>query len=244
MFGNYLKAFWGDWVARMSGPASIVLAFLATYFEFIVKHGKAALWVASAVCFIIASYRIWAAERRRLEELTKHKLIFEIDERSMRIRVEQTKSSIRIFANTQLRFENRDTYPLNVKGIDITLHRSGIKGVRGAADIFTLFAILRLSSNGVLINKDELENMMVQERRVTPFYLIEAMLAIEDEQIKTATDLDVTDYIKITMRGSGYQPDFTAELYPYWKAALEDEGTSQMVLVGAPSIHKDYRRLS
>ena len=228
----------------MSGPSSIVLAFLAAYFDFIVKHGKAALWAASAVCFIIASYRTWAAERRRLEELTKHKLIFEIDERSTRIRVEQTKSAIRVFANIQLRFENRDTYPLSVKGIEITLHRLGIKGVRDAADIFTLFAILRLSSNGAPINKDELENIMVQERRVTPFYMIEAMLAIQDSQIKTATDLDVTDYIKITLRGSGYQPDFTAKLYPYWKAALEDKGTSQLVIVGASSILKDYRRLN
>lgn len=59
MLKEYFAALWADWVARMSGAASIILAFLAAYFEFIVQHGKAALWVTAAICFIIASYRIW-----------------------------------------------------------------------------------------------------------------------------------------------------------------------------------------
>jgi hypothetical protein len=92
MYRDYFAALWGDWVARMSGAASILLAFLATYWEFVVKHGKVTLWIASAVCFAIASYRIWAKERRLLEELTKHKLIFEIDERNTKVRVEQRRA--------------------------------------------------------------------------------------------------------------------------------------------------------
>lgn len=62
MLKKYFAAVWADWVARMSGIASIILAFLAAYFEFIVKHGKAVLWITAALCFIIASYRIWAKE--------------------------------------------------------------------------------------------------------------------------------------------------------------------------------------
>jgi hypothetical protein len=50
----------------MSGPASIILAFLAAYFEFIVKHGLAVLWVAAAACLLLTSYRIWSKERREL----------------------------------------------------------------------------------------------------------------------------------------------------------------------------------
>jgi hypothetical protein len=244
MYRKYLAALWGDWVTRMSGAASIVLAFLAAYWEFIVKHGKVALWIASAVCFVIASYRVWAKERRRLDELTKHKLIFEIDERSTSIRVDQTKSAIRIFANIQLWFENMDIHPLSVKGINFTLHRMGIKRVRDASDIYTLLAILRVSSNGVPINKDDLEGMMIQERRVTPFYLIEAMLAIEDEQIRAAADLDFLTYIKVVLRGSGSQPEFTAKLFPHWEAALGREGMSQITVRGASSIRRDYRSLN
>lgn len=190
-----------------------------------------------------ASERERDALKGQLEELTKHKLIFEIDQRHTVIRVQQTENAIRIFANIQLRFENKDIYPLSVKGIEISLHRHGIEDVREASDVFTLFAILRLSSNGAPINKDELENMMVQERRVTPFYLIETMLAIEDEQIKAATDLDVTDYLRITLHSSGHQPAFVAYLHPYWTAALGNEGTNQSVVTGARSITKDYRRL-
>jgi len=67
MLRKYLASLWADWVARMSGVASVILAFLAAYLEFIVKHGKAALWVTAAICFVIASYRIWAKEHQALE---------------------------------------------------------------------------------------------------------------------------------------------------------------------------------
>ena len=64
MLKEYFAALWADWVARMSGIASVILAFLAAYLEFIVKHGKAVLWVTAALCLIIASYRIWAKEHK------------------------------------------------------------------------------------------------------------------------------------------------------------------------------------
>jgi hypothetical protein len=70
MLRKYLAALWADWVARMSGAASVLLAFLAAYLEFVIKNGKAALWVTAAVCFIIASYRIWAAEHKKASEAT------------------------------------------------------------------------------------------------------------------------------------------------------------------------------
>jgi hypothetical protein len=66
MLGKYLAALWSDWVARMSGVASVILAFLAAYLEFIVKNGRVALWATAAVCFVVASYRIWAKEHKAL----------------------------------------------------------------------------------------------------------------------------------------------------------------------------------
>ncbi len=53
MLKKYLAALWADWVARMSGAASVILAFSAAYFEFIIRNGKAALWVTAAICFIV-----------------------------------------------------------------------------------------------------------------------------------------------------------------------------------------------
>jgi hypothetical protein len=176
--------------------------------------------------------------KSQYEELTKHKLIFEIDQRHTVIRVEQTKSALRIFANIQLRFENKDIYPLYVKGVEISLRRYGIEGVRKASEIYTRFAVLRFSSNGTSLNKSELENMLVQERRVTPFYMIETMLAIEDEHIKDASDLDAVTYLMVTLRSSGSQPEFSAKLFLSWESALTSEGTSVLSVQGAPYISR------
>ena len=182
--------------------------------------------------------------RSEIAENEKHKLIFEIDIRKTIIRVEQTKSALRIYADIQLRFENRDIHPLSVKNIDITLHRMGIENVKSSADIFTLFAILRVTSNGVQLNNDVFEGMTIAGHQLSSYYLIETMIAIEDEEnIKTAEDLDVTDYLRITMQSSGTQPELTAKLHPYWEAARRVGGTRQIHVIGAPSIREDFRRL-
>jgi len=66
---EYFKAILSDWVARMSGPASVALAFSAAYFDYVVKHGRAVLWVAAGVCFVITCYRVWAREFENNEKL-------------------------------------------------------------------------------------------------------------------------------------------------------------------------------
>jgi hypothetical protein len=177
------------------------------------------------------------------DKLANHKLIFEIDERNTVIKVQETNSAIRIFANIQLRFENRSAHSLSLKGLDMSLHRNGIVNKRSAADIFTLFAILRVSRNGEQINKEELEGLTFDGHQLSPFYLFEAMLGIDDEKVKTAQDLDPVHYLRITMQASGGEPKFTADLYAHWQGALKEKGTSQIHVLGAPSISKDYRRI-
>lgn len=183
------------------------------------------------------------AAKAEIEESQRNKLIFEVDQRNSRVRVEQTKSAIRIWLNLQLRFENKGIHPLSVKRFDISLHRMGIVDVRDHEDIFTLFAILRVSSNGVRLNKDALEGLTIAGHELSPFYLIETMIAVEDEHIKTAEDLDAVTYLRVAMQSSGNQPEVTAELHAHWKGALGDEGTSLILVTGAPYIPKDYRRL-
>lgn len=65
----YLRAVYKDWVALMSGIASLSLGFLATFTEYAIRHAKAMLWIAAVVCFVITSYRVWAQERKKVEEL-------------------------------------------------------------------------------------------------------------------------------------------------------------------------------
>src|ERR1051325_5434659 len=59
---EYTTAIWADWVSRMSGIASLVIAFIAAYYE-LTDHGKPALWVAAASCLLIASFMVWYKNR-------------------------------------------------------------------------------------------------------------------------------------------------------------------------------------
>lgn len=66
---EYIRAVYKDWVALMSGIASLSLGFLATFTEYAIRHARALLGIAAALCFVITSYRVWAQERRKVEGL-------------------------------------------------------------------------------------------------------------------------------------------------------------------------------
>lgn len=68
--GRFLSAWWTDWLALMSGAASVGLLFWATISQHTEGQGKLVLLIASAICFVVGSYRIWAKENRRYEEVT------------------------------------------------------------------------------------------------------------------------------------------------------------------------------
>jgi hypothetical protein len=67
---EYFSAIYHDWMARMSGVASVVLAVVGliwpSYFGDI-HHLRTAMWIASALCLVFASFRIWLGERKALE---------------------------------------------------------------------------------------------------------------------------------------------------------------------------------
>ncbi len=182
--------------------------------------------------------------RTELNELTAHKLVFEIDKRNTVIKVEQTNSALRIFADIQLRFENNDTQQRSIKRFDVSLHQGGIVDGRNAAEVFTLFFISDISRDGMPINRDKFEGLTLAAGELSPFYMIRTILTVEDgSHIKSAEDLDPGHYLHIAIESSGYQPEFTANLHPHWSAACSDKGTTQIVVRGARSIQKDFRRL-
>lgn len=58
---------WGkDWTGRMSGLASILLTFWATFFPPTADAARYALLASAIACFILGSYHIWVRERRAL----------------------------------------------------------------------------------------------------------------------------------------------------------------------------------
>jgi hypothetical protein len=65
--GSFLQAILTDWIALLSGAASVVLSFLGAI-------GRKELprwvwWTAAAVCFLLASCRVWTSQYRRANNL-------------------------------------------------------------------------------------------------------------------------------------------------------------------------------
>jgi hypothetical protein len=66
---EYLKAFWNDWVSLMSGAASVIFTFWAILTEPNNVNLRKGLWIVSALCFIVGSYRVWLKERAEVQRL-------------------------------------------------------------------------------------------------------------------------------------------------------------------------------
>src|SRR3982751_6872206 len=82
---RFTSTIWSDWIALLSGIASVVLAFLGELARNSVALGKS-LWVAAAACVIVAAFRAWRKERLRVEELERRfqpklELVFAQDEK-------------------------------------------------------------------------------------------------------------------------------------------------------------------
>lgn len=68
----YIKAVWGDWVARMTGPLSLILLFTPLFNpNFTAQHlgGSNLVWIVAFLCLIVSTFRAWLREHRtRLAE--------------------------------------------------------------------------------------------------------------------------------------------------------------------------------
>src|SRR5712692_97677 len=69
-FERFLQAWGKDWIALMSGFASLVLLFWAAIRPPSQDQLKHAIFFVSVVCFVFGSYRIWSAEHQRWLDLT------------------------------------------------------------------------------------------------------------------------------------------------------------------------------
>ncbi|SRR6266404_1406305 len=255
--------FWNRWSAFVNGLLAIIGALDIIDTHLAPKHPEfKAIWdrfyalprftwqtsvVLASVSFALLSlrgaYQFALDYRKRFERMIKHKLIFEIDERSTTVELveNQDKSpSLGIRAKIRLRFENKDLHPMSMKRLNLTLHE--LQANKQPREFFTTISF-RYSMDGTEIKRDDFEGMMVQDRRLTPFYLVDAFMLIDDENIKSANDLTGIHFLRLTMDAGEYQSPFRADLFLGWKHALETGGTALTITMNAPAIRMDYRRI-
>jgi hypothetical protein len=67
----FLRAIWRDWVARMSGVASVILGVLSATLKEVPTWS---FWLAAAICLLIASFRVWRTEHRKVFDQEKCKM--------------------------------------------------------------------------------------------------------------------------------------------------------------------------
>jgi hypothetical protein len=68
----YLNAIGRDWLARMTGPLSLILLFVPRIAPDLTSKylgGSLLVWIVAFICLIVSSYRAWLSEHRsRLAE--------------------------------------------------------------------------------------------------------------------------------------------------------------------------------
>jgi hypothetical protein len=65
-FWDFLRAFGDDWLASMSGPASVPFAIAAV---FVSGWARPSLLFLAATCIVFASFRVWKKQREEIVRL-------------------------------------------------------------------------------------------------------------------------------------------------------------------------------
>src|SRR5258708_26744677 len=63
----FLKAIGSDWVARMTGPLSLILLFVPVFAPDLSTQylgGNTLVWIVAFICLIVSTYRAWLSEHR------------------------------------------------------------------------------------------------------------------------------------------------------------------------------------
>ena len=125
-FWAFFRAYADDWKTLMSGIGSIILAFWAVTFP-PSDNGKMLLLAASAVCFVVASFRIWENEHRQLLAERSKAARPEIAGEVQEIYIDKVVPSGKkpavagSFLNLKIYMVNRSPTKTTVKGYDLEL---------------------------------------------------------------------------------------------------------------------------
>jgi hypothetical protein len=260
-----LKAvFWNRWGAIVGAILAIfgVLDFIDAHFA---PRFPAALKAAWGTYYVLPSFewRTWITiislallvvaihgayvfalgYSKRWEESTKYKVKFRIDEVSTRVFVQQSSEEIAVItAKIKHQFENEDTHPWTMKQLHLTLHkRDGEDNLippKKSKEIYThvLSDQYMHGSNLSEIPRDQFEGMLIQDGRVTPWYIAVIMLMHTGE----IADLRRDYFLRLSMDASNQQP-FEANMFVDWAEASRDNGAS-VISFGAPAIRQFENR--
>jgi len=121
---DFFAALYRDWLALVSGIASVILAVWVAVFAPTNDAARKVLWLSFAICLFIAAYRIWAAERRRYNALTAYKLIPHIIRKESNIYAEPYSpwQCPMIRASVAIKFENTAAHELSLKRMALHLY--------------------------------------------------------------------------------------------------------------------------
>jgi hypothetical protein len=160
----YLRGYVTDWVSGMSGAASVVLTFWATFMVPDSQNLRNGLWMASAVCFLVSSYRVWVKEHldvKRLQD-TSNAAFSEIALEFNEIRANMLLNSLENVISTELArlksFLHKNSYLLNDERIRMFYDRF----IRPKEIHLTFGAALDLKQADYEVMMQELQQMDIR----------------------------------------------------------------------------------
>ena len=229
-FGTTLKPLWDSWYVLPSFSRPTWVAIVAVSLLVVAVHG---------------AYRFALSYSKQWEELTRYKVKFRIDEVSTRIFVQQSSEGIAVItAKIKHQFENEDTHPWTMKQLHLTLHKRDGEDKwvppKKSKEIYTHVLSDQYmhgsAQNSSEIPRDQFEGMLIQDGRVTPWYIAVIML-MHTGEIK---DLTSDYFLRLSMDASNQQP-FEANMFIDWADASRDNGAS-VISFGAPAIRQFENR--
>lgn len=151
------------------------------------------------------AYRYASSFNQRYEDITKYKIVFEVDEGKSNLTFKENEP---ITLKLVLRFENTDIHRWSMKKLDFTLHEIVGKNTR---EFFTMYS-LAYSSNGVLIPNEQIEGMTLAGGQLTQYYEAHVFLSVVDEDFKGFGNTKGFLVVRAHMDASN-QPMYTTDYY-------------------------------
>jgi hypothetical protein len=174
-----------------------------------------------------------ASSEQRYQELTKYKIVFEIDEALTRVRLHnESPTVVRVTANIALYFISKDQNDWSLKRLDVTLHRLQ---PGSASEIYAYHFMRYTSGNNQPIGG--FERMLIQGGTKSETYIATAHISIGDE-VKSANELDSLCFLRVTMTATSNQPPLEADVFLNWEDALSELGARPTFIAGVETINK------
>lgn len=176
------------------------------------------------------------ASEGKYAQLTKNKVIFELDEIGTRVFITQDPTVIR--ARLKLRFHNKEPYDEHVRSMRLSLHHlaSGEIGTWIIDDRY-------YGLDGTEIPREGFEGMLIQGKRLTPWYFcVISIDLMQGENTRIPEDLTGAHCLSVTMAATNQEP-YESQIFLNWEKACDKNGTA-ILSYGAPAIRRwESRRL-